>query len=162
MAAKTDTKARPKSRTEDDASGQWTQEEIDAMRDHVQELKAAKKRGKPSKDDRAAGEADLRAKLDGLTGLDREIGEAIHKIVAEVAPELAPRTYYGMPAYSKGGKLICFFQPASKFKVRYGTLGFEVHANMDDGDMFPTSWAITKLTPAVEKQIAALVKQAVS
>ncbi len=159
MATKTASKSRPKSRTEDDRSGQWTQEEIDAMRDHVQELKASKRRGK---DDRAEGEAQVRAKLQELTGLDRQIGERIHEIVKETAPDLVPRTYYGMPAYSKDGKLICFFQPAAKFKVRYATLGFEVHANLDDGDMFPTSWAVTKLTPAVEKQIAALVKRAVS
>jgi uncharacterized protein YdhG (YjbR/CyaY superfamily) len=148
MAAKTGTKPK---RTEDATS--WTDEEVAAMKDHVKELKAAK-RGT------ADGEQDLLAKIAELDGTDKAIAERIHAIVKEQAPELAPRTYYGMPAYSKDGKVLCFFQPASKFKARYATLGFDDKADLDEGSMWPTSWAITELTPAVEREIARLIKKA--
>ena len=89
------------------------------------------------------------------------MAQRIHEIVTASAPTLVPRTYYGMPAYARDGKTICFFKPASKFKERYSTFGFEPHAKLDDGDMWPVAFAVTKLTPAVEKQIAELVKKAV-
>jgi uncharacterized protein YdhG (YjbR/CyaY superfamily) len=148
MATKTGTKPK---RTEDATS--WTDEEVAAMKDHVKELKAAK-RGT------ADGEQDLLAKIAELDGTDKAIAERIHAIVKEQAPELAPRTYYGMPAYSKDGKVLCFFQPASKFKARYATLGFDDKADLDEGSMWPTSWAIAELTPAVEREIARLIKKA--
>jgi len=148
MATKTGTKPK---RTEDATN--WTDDEVAAMKDHVKELKAAK-RGT------ADGEQDLLAKIAELDGTDKAIAERIHAIVKEQAPELAPRTYYGMPAYSKDGKVLCFFQPASKFKARYATLGFDDKADLDEGSMWPTSWAITELTPAVEREIARLIKKA--
>ena len=149
-----DTKAAPK-RTVDDGSGQWTEEEVAAMKQRAKELKAAKS-GK------ADGAADVRAKIADMPEPDRALATRIHAIVTEAAPELTPRLYYGMPAYARDGKLICFFQPASKFKNRYATIGFEANANLDDGSMWATSWALTKLTAADEKRIAQLVKQAVS
>ena len=90
------------------------------------------------------------------------MAERIHAVVTASAPDLSPKTYYGMPAYARDGKVVCFFQPADKFKARYATFGFNDDANLDDGSMWPTSWALTKLTPADEKKIGALVKKAVS
>jgi uncharacterized protein YdhG (YjbR/CyaY superfamily) len=145
---------KPTKRT-DDAVTQWTDEEIAAMQEHARELKKAKT-GKPD------GESDLLAKIAEMPDSDRAIAERIHAVITAAAPDLAPRTYYGMPAYAKDGKVLCFFQPAAKFKARYATLGFEGGANLDDGTMWPTSWALTKLTAADEAKIAALVKQAVS
>ena len=97
-----------------------------------------------------------------MTEAEQAIAERIHELVALNAPAFVPRTYYGMPAYSKNGKTICFFQPASKFKVRYCTFGFQPDATIDDGDMWPVAFAVTKLTPTVEKRIAGLIKQAAS
>jgi uncharacterized protein YdhG (YjbR/CyaY superfamily) len=97
-----------------------------------------------------------------MEGSDRAMAERLHEIITASAPELAPKTWYGMPAYAKDGKVVCFFQSAGKFKSRYATLGFNDEANLDDGAMWPTSFALTALTPADEKRIAALVKRAVS
>ena len=139
-----------------DTTTVWTDEEKAAMQEHAKEMKAA--RGKKSD-----GEADLRAKIDAMPPADRELAERIHAIVMTTAPDLTQRTWYGMPAYAKDGKLICFFQAAAKFKARYATFGFEENAKIDEGSMWPTSFAITtKLSAADEKRIAELVKKAVS
>jgi uncharacterized protein YdhG (YjbR/CyaY superfamily) len=137
----------------------WTAEERAAMQESARERKAAARRG--SADERVLGEADLRAKIAQLPPSERAMAERIHDLVTNAAPSLVPRTYYGMPAYAKDGKVICFFQPASKFKVRYSTLGFQPDARIDDGEMWPIAFAVTKLTAAAEKRISALVRQAV-
>jgi len=136
----------------------FTEEERGAMKDRAAELKTAAKRGSKTAD----GESDLLAKIAEMGDSDRAIAERLHAIIQKNAPDLAPRTYYGMPAYAKDGKVLCFFQPAGKFKTRYATLGFNDGASLDDGNMFPTAYGISKLTAADEKRIAALVKQAVS
>jgi uncharacterized protein YdhG (YjbR/CyaY superfamily) len=130
------------------------------MQESARERKASSRRGKG--DERAEGEADLRAKIAEMPEAERRMAERIHAIITDAIPALAPKTYYGMPAWARDGKVICFFQPASKFKVRYSTFGFQPDANLDDGDMFPIAWAITRLSAADEKRIAALVKKAVS
>jgi uncharacterized protein YdhG (YjbR/CyaY superfamily) len=108
------------------------------------------------------GEKAVRSAIGKMAEADREIAERIHAVVRKVAPELVPRTWYGMPAYSKDDKVVCFFRDAGKFKDRYSTFGFNDKANLDDGSMWPTSYAVTKLTKADEKKIGDLVKQAVS
>ena len=138
----------------------WTDEERAAMQESARERKASSRRGKG--DERAEGEADIRAKIADMPESERAIAERLHALVTDSAPVLVPRTYYGMPAYSKDGKTICFFQPPSKFKVRYWTFGFQPEATLDDGDMWPNAYALIKLTPKVEAQIAELVKKAVS
>ena len=137
----------------------WTEEERAAMQESARERKAASRRGKG--DERAEGEADIRAKIAEMPKPEQAIAERLHALVTDSAPGLVPRTYYGMPAYSKDGKTICFFQPPSKFKVRYWTFGFQPEATLDDGDMWPNAYALIKLTPKVEAQIAELVKKAV-
>jgi uncharacterized protein YdhG (YjbR/CyaY superfamily) len=132
----------------------FTKEERAAMRERAREMKAEK--------DRATGESDVLAKIKEMPQADRVLAKRVHEIVTETAPELAPRTWYGMPAYAKDGQVLCFFQDAKKFKSRYATLGFTGQANLDAGAMWPVSYALTKLTAAEEKKIAALVKQAVS
>ena len=149
----TETKKAAK-RTE--ATQTWTDEERAAMQEHAREMKAARG-GK-----KADGEADVLAKIAEMPDSDRVMAERIHAIVKETAPELTPRTWYGMPAYSKDGKIVCFFQSAAKFKARYATLGFDEKANIDEGSMWPTSWALTELTPANEARIVELLKRAVS
>jgi uncharacterized protein YdhG (YjbR/CyaY superfamily) len=125
------------------------------MKERARELKAQKSR--------KAGESDLLEKIAEMPKSDRTMAEQIHAIVSAAAPDLAPKTWYGMPAYANGdGKVVCFFKSADKFKERYATFGFNEPANLDDGGMWPTSWALTKLTAADEKKIAALVKKAVS
>jgi uncharacterized protein YdhG (YjbR/CyaY superfamily) len=135
----------------------FTAEEKAAMKERARELKAEARAEK----DREAGEKDVLAKVAELKGKDRAMAKRIHAIVKETAPELSPRTWYGMPAYAKDGKVVCFFTPASKFKERYATFGFNATANLDQGNMWPTSFALLELTPAEEKKIAALVKKAV-
>ena len=137
----------------------FTAEERAAMKDRVQELKAEAGRGSRAKKD---GEADVLAKIAEMPKSDRIMAERLHKIVKATAPDLAPRTWYGMPAYAKDGKVVCFFQSADKFKARYATLGFSDRANLDDGAMWPTAFALKKLSPTEEKRIVALVKKAVS
>lgn len=136
----------------------FTAEERAAMRDRAKEMKADAKRGRP---DREAGEADIREKIAGMPAEDRAMAERVHAIVMESAPDLMPRTWYGMPAYAKDGRVVCFFQPASKFKARYAQFGFNDAARLDDGTMWPVVYAITELTPAAQKGIAAAVKKAV-
>jgi len=157
----TDTKTSAKGATARDTSSKgWTEEERAAMKEHAQELKTAKRRGKASKAD---GEADVLAKIAEMPDADRVMAERIHAIVKASSPDLSPRTWYGMPAYAnEDGKVVCFFTPAAKFKERYATFGFNAQANLDEGTMWPTSWALTKLTAADEAKIADLVKRAVS
>ena len=135
------------------AAESWTKEERAAMKERARELKASK--------DRAAGEADLLAKIKEMKGSDRKMAERLHEIVTTSAPDLWPRTWYGMPAYAKDGKVLCFFQSAQKFNSRYATFGFSDEANLDKGSMWPTSFALRELTPADEATIASLVKKAV-
>ncbi|MFL5778853.1 MAG: iron chaperone, partial [Chloroflexota bacterium] len=112
-------------------------------------------------DERAEGEQDLRAKIAEMPTPDRVMAERIHELVTEAAPSLVPKTYYGMPAYAKDGKVICFFQAASKFKVRYATFGFQPDARVDDGEMWPVAFAVSELTPRSEAQLVELVKKAI-
>ena len=138
----------------------WTDEERAAMQESARERKAASRRGKG--DEREEGERDIRERIAAMPETERAMAERLHAIVSDSAPVLVPKTYYGMPAYSKDGKTICFFQPPSKFKVRYWTLGFQPEATLDDGDMWPNAYALIKLTPKVEAQIVELVKKSVS
>jgi hypothetical protein len=144
----------------DETSERFTDEERAAMKQRAQELKAAKRRG--SRADKADGESELLAKLAEMTESDRALGERIHAIIKASAPDLTSRTWYGMPAYAKDGTIVCFFQSGQKFKTRYATLGFSDKANLDDGTMWPTAFALTELTAADEARIGALVKKAVS
>jgi uncharacterized protein YdhG (YjbR/CyaY superfamily) len=128
------------------------------MKEAVAEAKPAAKRGA----DNEAGEADLLAKIAEMPEPDRSMAARIHEIVKAAAPALASKTWYGMPAYTKDGKSICFFQPASKFNVRYATFGFQPDARLDDGAMWANAFAVLELTPEVEERIASLVKQAAS
>ena len=127
-----------------------------------EERAAMKERGKELKAGKGDGESDVLAKLAEMPKSDRAMGERLHAIVKASAPDLTPRTWYGMPAYAKDGKVVCFFTPASKFKERYATFGFNAAANLDEGTMWPTAFALTKLTAADEKRIGELVKKAVS
>jgi uncharacterized protein YdhG (YjbR/CyaY superfamily) len=142
------------------AANVWSEEERAAMQESARERKAASRRG--SGDERAEGERDVQAKIAEMPASDRSMAKRIHAIVSASVPSLVPKTYYGMPAYAKDGKVICFFQPASKFKVRYSTLGFQPDAKLDDGAMWPIAFALPELTSADEKKIAALVKKAAS
>ncbi len=130
----------------------FTDEERAAMQERVQELKA----------DKAGGESAVLAKIAGMPEPDRTMGKRLHAIIKASAPALTPRLWYGMPAYSKDDKVVCFFQPAHKFKARYATFGFSDKANLDEGALWPTAFALTDLTAAEEARIAALVKKAVS
>jgi uncharacterized protein YdhG (YjbR/CyaY superfamily) len=136
----------------------WTDEERAAMQESARERKAAT-RG--STDARAEGERAIRAKLAEMPEDDRVMAQRIHELVTTSAPGLVPKTYYGMPAYALDGKTVCFFQPKSKFKVRYSEIGFDTAAKLDDGPMWPVAFAVTELTPAVEAKIVELVKKAV-
>jgi uncharacterized protein YdhG (YjbR/CyaY superfamily) len=138
----------------------FTDEERDAMKERAKELKATARRGSAAK--KADSEAEVLAKIAELPDEEREMAERIHAIVKASAPSLSPKTWYGMPAYAKDGKIVCFFQSAGKFNARYATLGFNDPANLDDGSMWPTAYALTKLTTANEAKIAELVKQAAS
>lgn len=153
MPAKTAKKAAA-SRTSSDV---MSAVEKAALRETIRERKAqAKQAG-----DRDAGLKDLLAKIAEMPASDRVMAERIHEIVTKNAPELFPSTWYGMPAYKRNGKVVCFFQAADKFKARYATFGFDQEASLDEGSMWPTAYALTKLTAADEKKIAALVKKAV-
>ena len=136
----------------------WSDVEAEAMKESARERKAQGKRS-PA-DERAAGEADVQAKFAEMTPDERAIAERIHAIVGETAPHLVPRTYYGMPAYAKDGKALCWFKPASKFKTRYATVEFSDQARLDDGSMWAVSYALPKLTAADETRLEALVKKA--
>lgn len=139
-------------------SSGFTAEEKAAMKERAKEMKAEAR----AQNDRAAGERDLLGKIAEMSPSDRALGERVHAIVKANAPALVPRTWYGMPAYARDGNVVCFFQSAQKFKTRYATLGFSDKANLDEGAMWPTTFALKELTAAEEKRIAALVKKAVS
>lgn len=134
--------------------GGFTAEERAAMKERAEETKKGGKK--------ADGTAEVLEKIAAMSDADRAIAQRLHEIITTAAPELNPKTWYGMPAYAKAGKVVCFFQDAAKFKSRYATLGFQDAANLDDGDFWPTSYTLAGLTPAVEKQIVALVKKAIS
>jgi uncharacterized protein YdhG (YjbR/CyaY superfamily) len=138
----------------------FTDEERAAMKERSQELKAAERRGPRA--EKADGESAVLAKIAAMPPADRAMGERLHAIIQASAPVLSPKTWYGMPAYAKDGQVICFFQNAQKFKTRYGTLGFSDKANLDEGRMWPTAYALTELTADAEAKIAALVKKAAS
>ena len=150
--AKTQAKAK---RTTSNGSKAFTEEERAAMRERAREAKA-------SRSGKGDGERDVLEKIAEMPESDRAIAERIHAIVKAAVEDVEPRTWYGMPAYAVGGNVICFFKPAVKFKARYATLGFSDKAKLDDGAIWPTEFAVTKLTADVEKRIAELVKQAVS
>ena len=135
-----------------------SQEERAAMQETIRERKKASKL--TPEEARAQGEADVQAKIAEMADDDRAIAARIHELVRATAPDLTPRTFYGMPAYAKDGKVLCFFQAKSKFKVRYSTLGFQPDARLDDGVMWPVAFAVTSLTPAGEKRITELVAKA--
>jgi uncharacterized protein YdhG (YjbR/CyaY superfamily) len=141
------------------ASGRLSDEELAALKERAREVKAEAR----AKKGKADGERDVLAKIAEMPESDRAMAKRIHAIVKASAPALTPKTWYGMPAYAnENGKLVCFFQAADKFKARYATFGFEEAASLDEGSMWPTSWALTKLTAADEAAIAALVKKSVS
>ena len=141
----------------DETSKGFTAEERAAMKARARELKAEERASK----NRAEGERDLLAAIASMKAPDRVLAERLHAIIEKTAPALWPKTWYGMPAYAKDGKVVCFFKSAGKFNSRYATFGFEEAANLDEGAMWPTSFALKELTAADEKKIAALVKKAV-
>jgi uncharacterized protein YdhG (YjbR/CyaY superfamily) len=162
MSAKKATQKSAKSTTAvDKTSVGWTDEERAAMKERAKELKASARRG--SRAGKADEESDVLAKIAEMPEPDRTMGERLHAIIKASAPALSPKTWYGMPAYAnQEGKVICYFTAASKFNSRYATFGFNDDANLDEGTMWPTSFALTELTAADEARIAALVKKAVS
>jgi uncharacterized protein YdhG (YjbR/CyaY superfamily) len=141
-------------------SGAFTDEERAAMKERAREERATARRGPRAA--KADGENDALAKIAEMRETDRAMAERIHAVIKASAPALSPRTWYGMPAYAKDGKVVCFFQSAQKFNTRYATLGFNDAANLDEGTMWPTAFALTELTAADEARIGALVKKAVS
>ena len=151
-AAKTTTGTNKKSKG-------FTAEERAAMKERAQELKTEARRGRRA--DAADGERDVLAKIAEMPKADRDMAERLHAMITVAAPELSPKTWYGMPAYAKDGDVVCFFQGADKFKARYATFGFNDKANLDKGTMWPTSFALKELTAADEAKLAALVKRAV-
>src|SRR5262245_23693119 len=146
----------PKKATNKKSTG-FTAEERAAMKERVQELKAEGRRGA----DKADGEREVLAKIAELPEPDRTMATRLHEVVKASAPALSPKTWYGMPAYAKGGKVVCFFQSAQKFKTRYATIGFSDEAKLDDGAMWPTGFALKELTATEEAKISALIKRAV-
>jgi uncharacterized protein YdhG (YjbR/CyaY superfamily) len=153
MSPKKSTRESPRSTTaRRKKSKGFTDEERAAMKERAQELKASK----------ADGESDVLAKIAEMPKSDRAMAKRLHSIIKDSAPSLSPRTWYGMPAYARDGKVVCFFQSAAKFKARYATFGFSDRANLDKGAMWPTAFALKELTAAEEAKIAALVKKAVS
>jgi uncharacterized protein YdhG (YjbR/CyaY superfamily) len=157
--AKKATKASPTTATGKASEG-FTDDERAAMKERAEELKAAARRGPRAA--KADGEHDVLAKIAEMPESDRAMAERLHVIIKAGAPALSPRTWYGMPAYALDGKVVCFFQSAQKFKTRYATFGFSDAANLDEGAMWPTAFALKKLTAAEEARIGALVKKAVS
>jgi uncharacterized protein YdhG (YjbR/CyaY superfamily) len=153
----TDTK---KTTATDDPDAGFTETERAAIKARAQEVKVAKRRGgKANKEDDTSAVLE---KIAEMSDSDRAVAERLHAVITGSAPDLSPKLWYGMPAYAKDGKVVCFFQSAQKFKTRYATFGFNEDANLDDGEMWPTAFALTKLSAAVEGRISALVKRAVS
>ena len=141
-------------KTKSKTSTRFTDEERSAMKERVRELKAASSA--------ADAESEMLAKIAEMPPADRSLAERVHALITSTAPGLAPRTYYGMPAYALGGKVVCWFKSADKFKTRYATIGFSDRANLDDGEIWPTEYALIKVTAAGEAKIAALIRRAVS
>ncbi len=159
MSPKKDTQKSAKSTTATNRkSNGFTDEERAAMKERAQELKADARRKK----DKADGEGDVLAKIAAMQEQDRAMAERLHAIIKASAPALSPKTWYGMPAYAKDGKVVCFFQSAQKFKTRYATFGFSDRANLDEGALWPVAFALKELTATEEARIVALVKKAVS
>ncbi|TLS45355.1 hypothetical protein FE633_14840 [Streptomyces montanus] len=138
----------------------FTAEERDAMKEHAQELKASARRS--PRRAKADGERDVLAKIAEMADADRVLAERLHEIIKSAAPDLSPKLWYGMPAYARDGKVVCFFQSAQKFKTRYATLGFSDQAKLDEGAMWPTAYALTELTAAAEARIVELIGKAAS
>jgi uncharacterized protein YdhG (YjbR/CyaY superfamily) len=156
-----DTQKSAKSTTAIDKTFEgFSDEERVAMKERAKELKAAGRRG--ARADKADGESEVLAKIAEMAEPDRVMAERLHAIIKASAPDLSPRLWYGMPAYARDGNVVCFFQDAQKFKARYATLGFSDKAHLDDGAMWPNSYALTELTAADEARIGAIVKKAVS
>ncbi len=155
MSAKSTTAINKKSKG-------FTDEERAAMKERAQELKAEERSGPRAKKDKADGESDVLAKIAEMPEPDRAMAKRLHAIIKASAPALSPKTWYGMPAYAKDGKVVCFFQSAQKFKTRYATFGFSDTANLDEGALWPVAFALKELTTAEEARIVALVKKAVS
>src|SRR5215204_161478 len=161
MSAKEATQKSAKSTTATNKKSKgFTDEERAAMKERAQELKTEARRG--AKKDKADGESAVLAKIAEMPKSDRAMAKRVHAIVKASAPALSPKTWYGMPAYAKDGKVVCYFQSAQKFRSRYATFGFSDEANLDEGAMWPTSFALTELTAADEARVGALVKKAVS
>ena len=161
MSPKKDTQKSAKSTTAiNKKSKGFMDEERSAMKERAQELKAEARRGPRA--NKADGESAVLAKIAEMPEPDRAMAKRLHAIIKASAPALSPKTWYGMPAYAKDGKVVCFFQSAQKFNSRYATFSFSDEANLDEGAMWPTSFALTELTPADEARIGALVKRAVS
>ena len=159
MSQKKDTQKSAKSTSESGKKSKgFTAEERAAMKNRAQELKAEERANK----DKAAGESDVLAKIAEMAEPDRAMAERLHAIIKANAPTLSAKTWYGMPAYARGGKIVCFFQSAGKFNTRYATLGFNDTANLDEGTMWPTAFALKELTADDEARIGALVKKAAS
>ena len=152
------TKQTTQPRAKGTAPEGFTAEEKAAMRERSRELKRSKRGGAAKAD----GERDVLARIAEMPAADRAMAERLHALIKASAPALSPKTWYGMPAYAKDGKVVCFFQSAQKFKSRYATLGFSDTATLDEGDMWPTSFALKQLTAAEEAKISALLKRAVS
>ncbi|MEU1787702.1 DUF1801 domain-containing protein [Streptomyces sparsogenes] len=157
----TRTAAKTTAATDEKYDG-FTDEERSAMKERAQELKSAGRRGSRAGAAKADPESEVLAKIAEMPEADRVLAERVHAIVKAGAPELAPKLWYGMPAYAKNGKVVCFFQSAQKFKSRYATLGFSDQAHLDDGAMWPTAFALTEMTPAAEARIGELIKKAVN
>ena len=153
-------KQKPASSTTGRTSKGFTEEERAALKERAQELKASARRGPGA--GKADGESEVLAKIAEMPEPDRVVAERLHAIIKASAPALSPRTWYGMPAYAKDGNVVCFFQSSQKFKTRYATLGFSDKANLDEGAMWPTTFALAELTADSEARIGALVKKAVS
>ena len=161
MTAKKGTRKSAKSTSAIEKTSEgFTDEERAAMRERLKELKAEGRRGPRA--DKADGESDVLAQIAAMSGQDRALAERLHAIIKANAPALSPKTWYGMPAYAKDGKVVCFFQSAAKFKARYATFGFQHEANLDEGAMWPVAFALKELTAAEEARIIELVKKAVS
>jgi uncharacterized protein YdhG (YjbR/CyaY superfamily) len=159
MSSKKNTQKSTKSTTANNKKSKgFTDEEQAAMKARAQELKAEARANRKKEE----GERDVLEKIAEMPEPDRTMAKRLHAIITETAPALWPKTWYGMPAYAKDGKVMCFFQSAEKFKARYATFGFNDSANLDEGAMWPTAFALKELTPAVEERIVALVKKAVS
>jgi uncharacterized protein YdhG (YjbR/CyaY superfamily) len=160
---KTGTQKSAKSTTANNKKSKgFTAEERAAMKERAQELKAEGRRGPRAKKDKADGESDVLAKIAAMQEPDRIMAKRLHAIIKATAPALSPKTWYGMPAYAKDGKVVCFFQSAQKFNTRYATFGFSDKANLDKGALWPVAFALKELTAAEEAKIGALVKKAVS